>query len=80
MQSLRHKPRIDFPPKLAIPEPPVARRRKPAVTPVSGPRKKPMLIRNLGGAGAAKSELNISHCIEFADGHLYSCGRHEVEP
>ncbi|KAF8609229.1 hypothetical protein BDV93DRAFT_518076 [Ceratobasidium sp. AG-I] len=55
MQSLRHKPRIDFPPKLAIPEPPVARRRKPAVTPVSGPRKKPMLIRNLGGAGAAKT-------------------------
>lgn len=54
MQSLRHKPRIDFPPKVAVPEPP-ARRRKPVVTPINGPRKKPMLIRNLGGAGAAKT-------------------------
>ncbi|QRV90816.1 hypothetical protein RhiJN_18834 [Ceratobasidium sp. AG-Ba] len=54
MQSLRHKPRIDFPPKVSAPEPP-ARRRKPVVTPINGPRKKPMLIRNLGGAGAAKT-------------------------
>ncbi|KAG9102062.1 hypothetical protein FRC06_002347 [Ceratobasidium sp. 370] len=58
MQSLRHKPRIDFPPKVPVPVPvpePAPRRRKPTVTPLNGPRKKPMLIRNLGGAGAAKT-------------------------
>ncbi|KAG8729544.1 hypothetical protein FRC12_020896 [Ceratobasidium sp. 428] len=60
MQSLRHKPRVDFPPKVpvSVPAPvsePAPRRRKPVVTPLNGPRKKPMLIRNLGGVGAAKT-------------------------
>ncbi|CAE6476486.1 unnamed protein product [Rhizoctonia solani] len=54
MQSLRHKPRVDFPVKVAIPEQ-APRRKKPTVTAIGGPRKKPMLIRNLGGAGAAKT-------------------------
>ncbi|KAG8733438.1 hypothetical protein FRC11_006239 [Ceratobasidium sp. 423] len=54
MQSLRHKPRVDFPVKVAVPEP-APRRKKPTVTAIGGPRKKPMLIRNLGGAGAAKT-------------------------
>lgn len=54
MQSLRHKPRVDFPVKVTIPEP-APRRKKPTVTAIGGPRKKPMLIRNLGGAGAAKT-------------------------
>ncbi|KAF8741976.1 cytokinesis regulator, partial [Rhizoctonia solani] len=53
-QSLRHKPRVDFPVKVAIPEP-TPRRKKPTVTAIGGPRKKPMLIRNLGGAGTAKT-------------------------
>ncbi|KAG9128466.1 hypothetical protein FRC07_011223 [Ceratobasidium sp. 392] len=58
MQSLRHKPRVDFPPKVPVSVPvpePAPRRRKPVVTPLNGPRKKPMLIRNLGGVGAAKT-------------------------
>ncbi|CAE6423457.1 unnamed protein product [Rhizoctonia solani] len=54
MQSLRHKPRVDFPVKVAVPEP-APRRKKPTVTAIGGPRKKPMLIRNLGGAGTAKT-------------------------
>ncbi|KAJ1311109.1 hypothetical protein OPQ81_009610 [Rhizoctonia solani] len=54
MPSLRHKPRVDFPVKVAVPEQP-PRRKKPTVTAIGGPRKKPMLIRNLGGAGAAKT-------------------------
>ncbi|CAE6493278.1 unnamed protein product [Rhizoctonia solani] len=54
MQSLRHRPRVDFPVKVTIPEQ-APRRKKPTVTAIGGPRKKPMLIRNLGGAGAAKT-------------------------
>ncbi|KAH7344660.1 hypothetical protein B0J17DRAFT_763429 [Rhizoctonia solani] len=54
MQSLRHRPRVDFPVKVAVPEH-APRRKKPTVTAIGGPRKKPMLIRNLGGAGTAKT-------------------------
>lgn len=65
MQSLRHKPRVDFPVKVTIPEQ-APRRKKPTVTAIGGPRKKPMLIRNLGGAGAAKSEcLDAEIVCEF---------------
>lgn len=52
MQSLRHKPRVDFPTKPVVPEP-APRRKRPSVT--GGTKKKPMLIRNLGGAGDART-------------------------
>jgi len=83
MQSLRHKSRIEFPPKLPTPEP-VPRRRKPVVTAINGPRKKPMLIRNLGGAGTAKTvgDMNWNpkslrwegneHVLKEFDSHLPS--------
>jgi hypothetical protein len=80
MQSLRHKPRVDFPVKVAVPEP-APRRKKPTVTAIGGPRKKPMLIRNLGGAGTAKSEcldmvITRGFVLMIA---AFSRGRHEVE-
>ncbi|KAF8760993.1 cytokinesis regulator, partial [Rhizoctonia solani] len=43
-----------FPGQGGYPEP-TPRRKKPTVTAIGGPRKKPMLIRNLGGAGTAKT-------------------------